>query len=144
MSNGCGGCYAKRKSTYGEVSPAGEKWNRLIGLREERKLSQAEVAKALGMSRSGFSMYELGEREPDMETIRKIADFFGVSADYLIGRTASFVVTEEDPIPLEWRKVIARCRSLNLDPDQVLRALTGLSIISEALRKEENEKDREA
>lgn len=120
----------------------GEKWHRLISLREGRSLSQVEVAKALGMSRSGFSMYELGEREPDIETIRKLAVLFSVSTDYLIGRSTDAATGESDPIPPEWRKVITQCRALKLDPDQVLKALSGLSIISEALRTQENEKDR--
>lgn len=117
----------------------GEKWSRLITLREERKLSQVEVARALGMSRSGFSMYELGQREPDMETVRKMADYFNVTTDYLLGRVNDPRSGENEPIPEEWRRVIAQCKSLGLSPDQVLRALGGLSIISEALK---NEKDR--
>lgn len=111
----------------------GERWSRLITLREDRKLSQTEVARAIGMSRSGFSMYELGEREPDMDTVRKLADYFNVTTDYLLGRTDDPKAGSNEPIPPEWKKVIAQCKSLGLSPDQVLRALGGLAIISEAL-----------
>lgn len=120
----------------------GERWSRLITLREDRKLSQTEVARAIGMSRSGFSMYELGEREPDMDTVRKLADYFNVTTDYLLGRTEDPKGGSNEPIPPEWRKVIAQCRSLGLSPDQVLRALGGLTIISEALSSSDTEKDR--
>jgi len=52
-------------------------------LRENRKMTQGELAKALGISRSTVGMYEQGKREPDFETEEKIADFFNVSLDYL-------------------------------------------------------------
>lgn len=54
-------------------------------LRLERKLSQGELAKELGVSQRSISSWETGFREPDFETLSKIAIFFGVSADYLLG-----------------------------------------------------------
>lgn len=119
----------------------GNKWTRLIALREERRLSQVEVARALGMSRSGFSMYELGQREPDMEMVRKLADYFKVTTDYLLGRTDDPQGGSNEPIPEEWKRVIAQCQSLGLSPDQVLRALGGLSIIGDALAKKERDRE---
>lgn len=61
--------------------------NRLMSLRQEKELSQDALAKSLGTSRSAIGMYEQGRREPDLEAIRRIADFFGVSSDYLLGMT---------------------------------------------------------
>lgn len=120
------------------------KWSRLIELREDRKLSQTEVAKAIGMSRSGFSMYELGQREPDLEMVGKLADYFGVTTDFLLGRTDSpSAGGTGDAIPEEWRRVIAQCQAQGLAPDQVLRALRGLSIIEQALSNPDKEQDRE-
>ena len=55
----------------------------LRNLREERKLTQEELARALGVSRSTIGMYEQGKREPDFETEEKLADFFNVTLDYL-------------------------------------------------------------
>lgn len=49
--------------------------------------TQAELADALGISRSRIGMYETGAREPDFETLETIADFFNVDTDYLLGRT---------------------------------------------------------
>ncbi len=121
-----------------------DKWTRLITLREERKLSQVEVARALGISRSGFSMYELGEREPDMETVRKLASYFNVTTDYLLGQTSEPRGTTDEGISEEWKRVIVQCKAMGLAPDQVLRALAGLSLISDALRAENENKDREA
>ena len=56
-------------------------------LRTSSGLTQAEMAEKLGISRSTIGMYETGAREPDFETLEKIADFFNVDTDYLLGRT---------------------------------------------------------
>ena len=66
---------------------------RLIKLRGNR--SQAEVAKAVGIATSTLGMYETGAREPDFETLEKIADFFNVDIDYLLGRTDKTTVLPE-------------------------------------------------
>lgn len=56
-------------------------------LREERHLSQKDVADYLGVTRQAIASYELAKREPDYEVLRKLADYFGVSVDYLLGRS---------------------------------------------------------
>ena len=56
-------------------------------LRESAGLSQTELAKEIGISRGSISFYENGERVPDIEILRKLCDFFRISADLLIGRT---------------------------------------------------------
>lgn len=55
-------------------------------LRTSRGITQAEFAKALGVSPSTVGMYETGEREPNFETEEKIADYFNVSLDVLRGK----------------------------------------------------------
>ena len=55
-------------------------------LRNRRELSQTEVAKALGISLRAYQNYEYGQREPNIEMINKLADFYGVTTDYLLGR----------------------------------------------------------
>ena len=45
-------------------------------LRRDRGLSQSELAGRLGISKSAVNMYERGERRPDLEMIKRIADFF--------------------------------------------------------------------
>lgn len=59
---------------------------RLVELRKKRKLTQKELADKLGIARTTYSGYENGNREPDFDTVQKLADFFGVSIDYLVGR----------------------------------------------------------
>ncbi len=57
-------------------------------LREERQLSQKDIAEYLGITRQAVASYELAKREPDYEVLRKLADYFGVSVDYLLGRSS--------------------------------------------------------
>lgn len=58
---------------------------RLIKLRETKKMTQVELAKDLGITRSSLSLYELGERTINTDVLYDIAKYFNVSADYLIG-----------------------------------------------------------
>jgi len=60
---------------------------RLRALRKERKLLQRDIAKYLNITTSAYGYYEQGKRRADAETIKKLADFFNVSTDYLLGRT---------------------------------------------------------
>lgn len=61
---------------------------RLTMLRQERNLTQNELAEAVGISRSALSLYELNKREPDFSTLDKLALYFDVSSDFLLGRTS--------------------------------------------------------
>ena len=63
-------------------------------LRQTRGYSQADLSEALEISRSSISMYENGNREPDFETLEKIADFFNVDIDYLLGRKKDTTVIQ--------------------------------------------------
>ena len=55
-------------------------------LRKNRGLTQDKLAKIINISRSAISMYEIGESEPDFAIAIRLADFFNVSIDCLIGR----------------------------------------------------------
>lgn len=58
---------------------------RLRILREAKEYSQLQLAKDLSVSNVTLSQYENGVRKPDIETLNKIATYFGVSIDYLLG-----------------------------------------------------------
>lgn len=58
--------------------------NKLRKIRENKGLLQKEVADALKISASTIGMYEQNRREPDNETLKKIANYFNVSTDYLL------------------------------------------------------------
>lgn len=60
---------------------------RLKYLRNEKGIGQNLLAKELGVSNASISYWETGKQEPSAEAIYKIAIYFGVSADYLLGIT---------------------------------------------------------
>jgi transcriptional regulator with XRE-family HTH domain len=60
----------------------------LSQLRQEKDLSQRKVASDLGISQALLSHYENGLREPKLEFVVKVCDYYGVSADYMLGRTS--------------------------------------------------------
>lgn len=60
---------------------------RLKALRTGKDLSQAEFGRIIKVSKSSINMYERGEREPGLETLERIADYFNVDMDYLLGKS---------------------------------------------------------
>lgn len=56
-------------------------------LREEASLSQQKLADQLGLTQQGIFSYETGAYEPDIATLKRLADFFNTSIDYLVGNT---------------------------------------------------------
>jgi HTH-type transcriptional regulator, competence development regulator len=71
--------------------------NKLIELRKAKKLRQEDIANILGIARTTYAMYEQGNREPDFDTLNKIADYFEVTIDHLLGREEK-VKTKEDSL----------------------------------------------
>ena len=80
----------------------------LFNLRKENGKTQKEVALYLKISQQAYANYESSKREPDIETISKIADYFNCSVDYLLGRT------ENKKTPLQTQE------SLNADEQKLL------------------------
>ena len=62
-------------------------YSRLRDLREDNDLSQKELAKIIGMSQTGYSKYETGENDVPTVILIKLARFYSVSIDYLLGET---------------------------------------------------------
>ncbi len=62
-------------------------YKRIRDLREDRDLTQQQVAQILGMSQTGYSKYETGENDIPTAILIKLADFYQTSTDYLLGRT---------------------------------------------------------
>ena len=60
---------------------------RLKELRKEKKITQLKLSMELNMSQNTISRYETGERQAGYAELIKIADYFDVSIDYLLGRT---------------------------------------------------------
>lgn len=80
---------------------------RLKSLRCSKNITQGELAKMTGLSRSAVSMYESGKRRPDYETLEMLADFFNVNMDYLLGKsdTNTDYSNIKNIVPLELKKV---------------------------------------
>ncbi|BAQ11489.1 transcriptional regulator, xre family [Bacillus sp. OxB-1] len=83
---------------------------RLIDLRKKKKLLQTDVAEKIGVARATYGAYEQGNRQPDFDTLEKIASFFGVSTDYLLGRSDI-----QNPEP-----VFVAGREINLSEEEII------------------------
>lgn len=59
--------------------------NRLQSLRREKSLTQAQLGSFFNLAESTISLYESGKRSPDYDTLKRLASFFDVSLDYLLG-----------------------------------------------------------
>lgn len=70
----------------------------LYKLRKERKVSQQEIGNLVGVTYQAVGKWESGDSEPDNEAIIKIANYFGVSTDYLLGNISG--ICEEDEIEI--------------------------------------------
>lgn len=62
-------------------------YRRIRDLREDRDLTQRQLAQMLGMSQTGYSKYETGENDIPTHILIKLADFYNTSIDYMLGRT---------------------------------------------------------
>ena len=72
------------------------KYENIRNLRIDCGYTQREIAKILGVNQNTYSQYEIGVLNYSVESLEKLADFYGVSVDYLLGRTA---VKEPYPAP---------------------------------------------
>ena len=84
---------------------------RLKELRKERRISQTELGQMIGVATSSISEYESGKISPPDELKIKIADYFGVTLDYLLGRSnirdaTEYTALKDDPELLEFWEVI--------------------------------------
>ena len=79
----------------------------LGALRENKGYTQRELAKILNISKSAIAMYETDKREPDNATLGRIADFFGVSFNDLLGHPDKPTPTTKEPkMPKDLKKIL--------------------------------------
>lgn len=96
--------------------------NRIKDLRTAKGLSQQKLGKLLNCTDVTISRYELSQRDIDSETVCRLCEIFGCTADYLLGRSqlASTELSEEETrLLLAWRRSDSRARDmvrLALDP----------------------------
>lgn len=95
---------------------------RLKKEREKRNWSQVLVAQKIGITNAVLSNYERDHRDPDTETLKKLADLYDVTTDYLLGRTddsnkndpASFEEFINDPTLKRWYKELPKSNEEDL------------------------------
>jgi len=85
-------------------SPA--KLENLRRLRKAEGLTQAEAAEIFGVSTASYVSWELGEFEPDIETLKIMADYFHTTVDYIVGRPSKDCTPEERYILQTAAKII--------------------------------------
>lgn len=84
---------------------------RLASLRSARKLNQVELAEATGLGKTTINKWENGETEPVLSSIRRLAEFFGCTADYLCGLTEHQTQYPSGFWMVDRRPARRRCRS---------------------------------
>lgn len=104
-------------------------------LRKEKKISQRKAAGDLGVSQALLSHYENGMREPGLEFLVKAGDYYGVSTDYLLGRTMSrdgaAITAEQLPDVMEQKDNVLKGSAMALISRKVLT--NSLSLFFEKL-----------
>lgn len=100
--------------------------NRLVELRKSKNLTQYKLASDLGFSRGLIANYEQGTREPDYNMLKIIADFFGVSTDWLLGHSTSsqdenYIINtiSNNPELLDFTRKLMERESMQLLFDQI-------------------------
>jgi transcriptional regulator with XRE-family HTH domain len=91
---------------------------RLSELRKENKKTQQQIADYLKITRPAYTAYESGNRQPDYDTLQKLADFFNTSTDYLLGRVEEPSRNFKNPEPIEdTYKLVGEPTKLAGDPE---------------------------
>ncbi len=96
-------------------------------LRIEFNISQQQLADAIGVSQSTIAKIEVGRNEATASTIRKLADFFNVSTDYLLGRTdelgGAILPSPANDLSSEERKLVEDYRGLGKPLKDLLQSM---------------------
>jgi transcriptional regulator with XRE-family HTH domain len=108
---------------------------RLRVLREEKNMSQEELAEAFGLGKAAISGYERGKRTPSFDLLVGLADYFQVSTDYLLGRT------DDRTPPEDMERVRENTRKLHdiltsLDPQEQEKFFTILEVAVNGIKSQ--------
>ena len=86
---------------------------RIRELRKAKKVTMKELGNMIGVAESTMSLYETGKRKPDPETLSRLADYFNVSVDYLLGRDEGQPQPAPSPADRQRRDVEAMLRAMS-------------------------------
>ena len=106
-------------------------------LREKKGITQTKLAEILGVGRTTITMYEKGTIVPPADILRKLADYFNVSVDYLLGREET--VKEEKPA-IKMTDFIDKCIEFNITSEDLKKLSKDdwtliVSIVNNLLKK---------
>lgn len=123
------------------------KSERLRVLREEKGITQAEIASALGVDRTTYTKYESGASIPDARMLEKLADFFEISVDYLLGRTESrkHIVDLPEDYKVDPDKLQVFARASRALPEEEMKKIREYAamLIDKHIREEREKKKKE-
>lgn len=122
---------------------------KLRQLRVNKKLTQSDMAKALNISRVAYTNYELGNREPDFETVKQIAIIFKTSIDYLLADRdemthekpygeRSFVGTMVSQLSTQLQNILINASELSVESRADLERYIELLVLRDNSHKNEN------
>ncbi len=112
----------------------------LLEIREKRNLSQNEVSAAVGISQQCYSRYERGEREADYTTLCKLADYFDVTVDELLGHSESHLFEDARIAKPE---ILELFDSLSpIQQENLLNYARGMAVSNQLDKKEQINKKR--
>lgn len=101
---------------------------KLKELREAKKVTQSQLGEYIGAKKSAISLWESGKRQPDQETLVRLASYFDVSVDYLLGLDSA-EQTEKAPTPDDARAE-AKMLLEGMDDEQYKAALQYLKFLN--------------
>ena len=87
--------------------------NSLKKIRKEKGVTQDQIAQYLNISRAAYTNIENGKRDPDTNTVLRLADYFGVSVDELLGRITAYEAGTLVGLQLDERRILIEYRKLN-------------------------------
>lgn len=103
---------------------------RLKALRATTNLSQVELAKVIGYGQSTVASWEIGRTEPSIDGLNRLADYFKVSVDYLLGRSEQSAMSQNpnlfEVFPYE-RQVIKAYRVLAPSQQEMVSRMLGIA-----------------
>lgn len=114
-------------------------------LRIETELTQGELAKVLGITQDSISLWEKGKRIPDTPYIAKLAEYFDVSADYLLGLSDDLgapIPAPASALPADEKELLDLYRQLNYEGKQ--RLLARAEVMIEDAQQQQNKSKRHA
>lgn len=119
---------------------------RLRELRKERRMSQQEIAAALRIHRTTYTKYETGVVTPDQQGLVQLAEMFGVTVDYLLGRTHTAVPDDLEEsagelvsLSLQEKLLVQMYRQLSYAEQQELQQQIQTAFNRQRRQKQQNE-----